>query len=626
MADCLDKQSQAAMSMVMMLPAGIIAAFDPDAKQEFDALLKKHGLDEQKMEQDQSNADSPLGSIERLSSSIGDTKAFLADLMTFMDSHADDNEQDGFTLGDGKLENLEIRGEKATGTVKTTDKSEPIEFVKVAGSWKIVLPLETLMGGGPEELSFSTEPDFGQGSRDPGDAFDWEYYEEDELPPPENVTLEDFESWKVSVSASEKPAREIIAEQIAACGMEFYNAGDVNEQLNKPVTLDLPDVSRLQVIEEACQQVGLYPRYKLRKIALAKGPRPYPIVFSGPFTIIANKIEEFVPYGAGMVELQIIASGLETNAISYLKELTISESENEGVLTHHVSSAAADDGSDLLSTRNSFGMSAVTKTTFLYEPKISLRNLLRDVESVAAIEGELSFEVPTKTESLKFEKLEEGTVLKSGEITLELKQISTTDDSSEFTLAFEGTEPGNIQLVAKSPEGKVLDSLGQSSFSMGSSGEISPSYEGKAATLEVSLILESERLRMPYALKKIPLASFSQQPETIEPLSFEGDVPVIATFVGMKEEDGQKKITVSLTNKSNKSIMSVSMNMDYLDASGKKLDDFPHSHSAGRDFLPPGETREVEIHAFFAPEGTKSAAFTVGQISFSDESEWNENQ
>ncbi|HSG70531.1 MAG TPA: hypothetical protein VLA12_08960, partial [Planctomycetaceae bacterium] len=429
--------------------------------------------------------------------------------MTFMDSHADDNAEGGFTLGEGKLENLEIQGEKATGTVKTSEKSEPIEFVKVAGSWKIVLPLETLMGGGPETLSFSTEPGFVQESGDPGDAFDWTFDEQDELPPPENVTLKSFESWKVSVSVSEKPAREIIAEQIAACGMEFYNAGEVNEQLNKPVTLDLKDVSRLQVIEEACQQAGLYPRYKLRKVALAKGPRPYPIVFSGPFAIIARKVEEYVPYGAGAVELQIIASGLETNTVSYLKELTISESESEDALTHHVSSATANDGSDLLSSKNSFGMSSVTKTTFLYEPRISLRNLLRSVESVAAIEGQISFEVPTKTESLKFDKLEKGTVLKSGEITLELKQVSTSNDSSDLTLAFEGTEPGNIQLVAKSPEGKVLDSFGQSSFSMGNSGQISPSYEGKAATLEVSLILESERLKMPYALKTIPLASFS---------------------------------------------------------------------------------------------------------------------
>ncbi len=38
------------------------------------------------------------------------------------------------------LENVKVEGDKATGTVKTRDKSEPIRFTKEGGSWKITPP------------------------------------------------------------------------------------------------------------------------------------------------------------------------------------------------------------------------------------------------------------------------------------------------------------------------------------------------------------------------------------------------------------------------------------------------------------------------------------------------------
>jgi hypothetical protein len=623
MASCLERESQVGMSLVMMIPAGLMAAFDPDAEKEFRELLQRNGLDEDQIEAGDPNQGLDEA-IDELSASIENPAALLADIMKFLDAREDGEGGGGFGLSEGELLDLDVQGDTATATVKSEGQSHPIEFKKLNGSWKIRFSPESLMmdGGGPGEFPPPQQQlEFGFDSDN--DSFDWGFEESDELPPPLDVTVENFQSWKVSVAVSEKAAGEVIQEQAAACGMELPNAAEFGSQLDQPVTLDLQDVSRLQVIEEACRQAGIHPRYRLRKLTFAAGPRTEPLAFSGPFACIVAKVEEFPPYGAGTIEMRILAAGLETGAVSYLKELNLSQSEQSSTLTHHIKSVEASDGSDLLSPQDRFGMSpSVSRTAFLLERKIGLRNLLRGVDSIAALESELSFEVPKQIESLAFESLETGTELKAGEVALQLKRVSIRDSGSSFAVSFRGTAPGRIKLIARSADGQPLKSFGHGSFSSGNQGELSHDYEGRAATLDVKLILDTERFRMPYVLRDIPLRRSSEQPEQIAPLSFEGEAPLAAKFVGMGEENGQRKITVELTNHSNKNIMALTMNVEYLGADGMKLDDFPHSQFGERDFLPAGETRELEIHAFFAPPETKSAGLRVQSAAFADETEW----
>ncbi len=45
-------------------------------------------------------------------------------------------------LNSATLENVKVEGDKATATVKTSKKSEPIQFVKEGGSWKITMPMK----------------------------------------------------------------------------------------------------------------------------------------------------------------------------------------------------------------------------------------------------------------------------------------------------------------------------------------------------------------------------------------------------------------------------------------------------------------------------------------------------
>jgi hypothetical protein len=72
-------------------------------------------------------------SLDELKSASGKT-LFKA----FMKSPASDEGMKEITSG--TLENVKVDGDKATGTVKTAKKSDPISFVKEGGSWKITPP------------------------------------------------------------------------------------------------------------------------------------------------------------------------------------------------------------------------------------------------------------------------------------------------------------------------------------------------------------------------------------------------------------------------------------------------------------------------------------------------------
>ena len=43
-------------------------------------------------------------------------------------------------FGSATLEGVKVEGDKASGTVKMGNKTEPISFVKESGSWKVTLP------------------------------------------------------------------------------------------------------------------------------------------------------------------------------------------------------------------------------------------------------------------------------------------------------------------------------------------------------------------------------------------------------------------------------------------------------------------------------------------------------
>jgi hypothetical protein len=127
---------------------------------------------------------------------------------------------------------------------------------------------------------------------------------------------------------------------------------------------------------------------------------------------------------------------------------------------------------------------------------------------------------------------------------------------------------------------------------------------------------------VPFELSGIPLESHEQMPEAIEPLKFEGDQPVTVEFVEFKGSGDSKEIVLRVTNHTNKDLSRVQLQLNYYDASNKKLDDSPHGHSAGPSSVAAGSTEDIEVSTFFMPDGTDSVRVDVNSAYFADATEW----
>ena len=91
-----------------------------------------------------------------------------------------------------------------------------------------------------------------------------------------------------------------------------------------------------------------------------------------------------------------------------------------------------------------------------------------------------------------------------------------------------------------------------------------------------------------------------------------------------------KNLKLRAVNHSNKDVREIDMLVVYLDGNGKKLKDFPGSHTG----MLHGDTGNVETvvaknataefgqSAFFIPEETTSAAVRVRGVTFADATVW----
>lgn len=116
------------------------------ARDEYLSLLKTHGLDIEKLQQQQAppeNDEDRDKFVKEALAGVTDRAGLFAGIMDFMSKQGNGN---AFGADqEATLENVEVNGDSATGTVKTTRDGEvqeqPIEFKKVNGKWLIELPM-----------------------------------------------------------------------------------------------------------------------------------------------------------------------------------------------------------------------------------------------------------------------------------------------------------------------------------------------------------------------------------------------------------------------------------------------------------------------------------------------------
>ena len=121
LAEALTPESQDALAAMLLLPAGMAAAFDESAGGELELILKKHELSSDTLD---------VGADEL---PVKDKPAFIADVAEWLMRQGGDSSDLG--MPSGKLTDLAIDGDSATGTIK----DEPISFRQVDGGWLVHL-------------------------------------------------------------------------------------------------------------------------------------------------------------------------------------------------------------------------------------------------------------------------------------------------------------------------------------------------------------------------------------------------------------------------------------------------------------------------------------------------------
>jgi hypothetical protein len=240
--------------------------------------------------------------------------------------------------------------------------------------------------------------------------------------------------------------------------------------------------------------------------------------------------------------------------------------------------------------------------------------LLRGVESIDVLKGSVDFSLISRVSSVKFKK-EKETITK-GDAQLTLKTWSTN-----VAISFEGIKPGKVSIIARDQSGAVLESRGTSSSSFGDKGQTSTRFDTKPASVEVSIVEETNEIKYPFEFTGIRIPDFEKMPVEMVELKFTGSAPLQFDFVKIVWKEFAQNVVFKITNNSNKQFRAFYASMDYLDATGKKLKDFPHANS-GSQYPGPDEAKEMPLHMAFAPKETKRVNITLHAVDFSDGTRW----
>lgn len=594
-ARCLDPESQEAMAALIALPLALVAAFDPEKKDEVEELFKKHGIS---LEEDRDEF--PLKTSE-------ERIAFMADAVEWMEENGDDTGEDSGPLkkvAQGSLGEVTIEGESATAIVTLADNStEEIEFTRVDGMWYLHLSLQPNLSAGAESGGISSfgESEFGAFGEEPPEA------------PLEAVPLAEFQSaWQIKLDETEQPARTLLMQLAMQLGLDLKVDSRVENALQKPVSLEGFEGSLWEAIEKIAQQADVKPVYTTSFIEFEPGQRTLPVVFSGPFLIEIQAFETDPKTATGELSLQVFTAGLPPTVSGILNE-----SFGNLVQLTAVTDADSHDLRRNSSTEGIMGFGGMSQApgAFQRETIIGLRNLLRDVENINTLQGRIAFSLPTKVEILKIDELKSGIQKKAGNITLELQQA----DGSSVTLKYNGTDAGNIHLQAFDAKGKSIRSFSTSSFGSEDSGEMSVEYESAPARLEARIVTQQEDLEYEFKFSELSIPNQSEMPEQLAELTFEGEAPVSLKFDSFTGDENFRNIKFHVTNHANKAAETFSLNISYLDADGKELKDFPNTHS---HVVEANGEADIEVSAFFMPEETKSVRAELKRVEFTDASEW----
>ena len=462
------------------------------------------------------------------------------------------------------------------------------------------------------------------------------------------VDLENFnKSWQTDIKITNQSAGDALKKLAGEMGLTLQSDRRLNAALAKKVTLNLQKKSRLEAVDDICRQIGVHPIYELdtgftgtatvtkQVIRFQPGPRLYPVQFAGPFLVAVTGLQEKAPNPIGSISLQVVATNLPASVVSRFQKTFMGPAKVEAVL-----GPQGQPLQDAEQGRIGTGFGEKTEN-FIQTVTIPLKNLLRDVTAIKTVRGQLKFDVPTEIKTLKFDKLTQGAVKKSGDLSLTLKAVRLPVKQSQFTsIQFELSGVGdrfgseNVIFEPRDANDKLLKVFGSGSSGFGGKKSFNYQFQGKPASATLIIISQLADMNYDFALNDIPLKSHAKMPVKITPAKFPGhNTPVSLEFIKITGKGNFRKLQFKVVNHSDKGIDSIGMKLMYLDAGGKKLKDFPSEYRGQTQFGPNGQqiqepavkkqaTKQIEVTAFFMPETTKSVKAELRKVRFVDAETW----
>jgi predicted Zn finger-like uncharacterized protein len=460
--------------------------------------------------------------------------------------------------------------------------------------------------------------------------------------PLKSVSLEQYQAaWQVDLNVQNEPAGEVLKKLAGELGLTLQTTTARNTALAKPVTVTLAQKSRLEAIEDVCRQIGLSPEYspmtdgsKPATLSLKPEPRSWPATFAGPFLVEVTAVRENAPYPTGQLELQFYAPGLPPDVLRVVRE------SRRLVTFEEITDSQERDLTDTGGGSGSSGSSQKTSPIYERTYYVPLKNLLRSVTAIKTVRGKIEFRLPTKIETVRFDKLTVGMSRKIGDIELKIRRANIRPNYSslsfDVTGAPAGFQYGDVKFEFADAQGHMMRGSGGGASGFGDKWRISADVEGQPASVTAKFITQIEELNYEFRLADVPLKSYAKMPVKIEPAKFAGhEAPVTLQFVKIVPNPDfpsfPPNVRFRVINHADKEIKRLDMKLEYLDSGGKKLKEWPlASYSATRTASQTGPAivvagnakAEFDSNAPFMPKETKTVAVTLKKVRFVDAEEW----
>lgn len=429
-------------------------------------------------------------------------------------------------------------------------------------------------------------------------------------------------AWKIDVESGGEPASEVLSTILEGTGMTLDGSGCAGA-LAQPVEFSLAGVSRLEALERVCEEIGVHPVYpepngwgETEGIRLQAGPRARPIAFAGPFLVEIPELEETPPHSTGSMTFAVRGLGLAPQVLAFQTDMVELFAADE-ITDVAGRSVMAQEGVQF------FGTPAVDGAYLSDRTSVDLRGLLRTVTELSA-KGVVKVAIPTTVDAARW-KASDKRVKSIGGWSVVLQEWG---ESTRFELAGAGDlEKVAVRLSALDAEMKPMGVLFTDSSAWQRQLQATIQTPEEPATIDLK-VCDVAEVSYPFTIRGIPLARYDQQPERLEPLSFDGDAPLTVDFVRFTERGDFPKVELRLFNSSNKEAVSAQATFVYFDGNGIELESFPHSLSGEFSFdgtqplARAGATTTQEAVAFFVPPRTASITVRVDAVSFADASQW----